>query len=133
MKITEDNYKQIQADLIKFKNKKEDEELKILGKWIEDNIGKTFVYRNNSSGGDSPKWDVFKIIVGKKNNYTAIVQEWKLINSREKQFSIEQKEDNLYIWSKDEDTLGGCPRCTLKEFESNKKKILRLLTKGAGS
>lgn len=127
--ITEAKYKKAQKIVIQYKNKVDLEEQKELGQWIDDNMGKTFVYRNNSYGGDSPKWDVFKIIIEKKNNTTAIIQKWELINSREKHFEITQSEHYLYSWNKDEKNLDGSTPCSLKEFENNKKKIMNLLTK----
>jgi len=112
----------------KYEGKKEIEKEKKLGQWIEDNIGNVFVYRNNQYGGDSPKWDVFKQIIAKKNNSTAIVIEWELIDPKNKVFQIEQKEHYLYSWNADQKNLDHCPPCSLQEFEKMKARIMRLLT-----
>lgn len=48
--------KQARLELENFKNH--------LVPTLEASIGKTFAYRNNSSGSDEPKWDVFRKLLG---------------------------------------------------------------------
>ena len=62
-----ENLKQLekQKEIIQGKiNKLENEEFKnIQLPFLKSLVGKCFVYRNNSCGGDIPKWDVFKKVL----------------------------------------------------------------------
>lgn len=59
--------KQLESERVKIQqqiNKIEEEEfIKKQVPFLKSLVGKCFVYRNNSCGGDTPKWDVYKKIL----------------------------------------------------------------------
>jgi hypothetical protein len=130
--MNELEYQKTKKIIRDFESKKSIQEEKDLGNWIESNIGKTFVYRNNSYGCSdetNKKWDCFYQIIAKKNNTTAICIEFQLIDSKNKIFEIKQSERYLFKWNKDDkDHLDHMPRCSLEEFEKIKKRILKIIT-----
>jgi len=49
--------------------------------FLKSLVGKCFVYRNNSCGGNTPKWDVYKkildLVITKDGNYVFICKEFQ--------------------------------------------------------
>ena len=119
----------------KIVNKAREESLKKreqdLINWIDSKIGKTFVYRNNSYGNDSPKWDVFEQIIERTDSATVLVERWELINPKEQKFKIERTSVYVYDWNlqkgRGNNHFNDYPSCTIQEFNLNKKKIMKLL------
>ena len=49
------------------------------------------IYRNNSYGcsdDERKTWDVFYVIISKKNHHTVLVESWELIDPKNKTFEI---------------------------------------------
>jgi len=64
-----------------------------LSKWLDSHIGDVYVYRKNCySCPEKPEdyWDTYHYIIKKLDENHILVQEWSLINPKEKHFEIKQ-------------------------------------------
>lgn len=128
--MDEQQYKKAKKQVQIYEEKRAKEKEKAVSKWIDDHIGKTYVYRNNNYGcSDNKKWDLFLQIIGKKNKNTAITENWQLIDPKNGIYEVKTAEHYLYNWQADEEKFEHYPKCSLKEFERNKKKIMKLIEK----
>lgn len=103
------------------KEQKEKETDLRINKWIDSKIGSTWVYRNNSYGSDSERWDVFMKIISSGGNRNALVETWEL---RENGI-LEIHRETRYLYREEE--FLGYVECSAKDFDSYKKNILNIL------
>lgn len=111
--------------------RKDKQDKEKLSKWIDSIIGKVYVYRNNSYSRPLTKedyWDSYHWIIGKINDNTILIQEWSLINPKERQCEIKQHQVYCSTYYADgRKGFNGMPFCSLKEFNQIRKKITRML------
>lgn len=104
------------------RRQKENEYNHKLNKWIESQIGSTWVYRNNCYSSDSERWDVFMIIKDRVGNCQALVETYEM---RDKDRVIEINREVRHLYH--EEGFTGYIVCDKKEFLKNKTKILKRL------
>ena len=101
---------------------KENEYNNKLNKWIESQIGSTWVYRNNCYSADSERWDVFMIVKDRVGNCQALVETFEM---REKGNVIVINREVRHLYH--EEGFTGYTKCDKKEFMKNKTRILKAL------
>jgi len=121
------NLKQAQKIVNKDRNDKIKKLDKRMDEFVKNSIGKTYVYRNNNYGSGSENWDVFYVVLEQLKDKSALVESWSLIDPKHKVFQIERKSVYIYDWNVDRTGFNGNPWCTRKEFDKNKKRILKLM------